>query len=75
VSNQNAGYTVQTPAVAFAANRGSIMSNVRFYTQRGELDRWQQLKLTRACEDIADVVKSLQTEIAAAQYEAWGDGP
>lgn len=75
MSNQNAGYTMQTPAVAFAANRGSIMSNIRFYTQRGDLDRWQQLKLMRACEDIADVVKSLQIEISAAVLEAWGDGP
>lgn len=37
MSNQNAGYTVQPPAVAFAANLGSLRSNLRFYQQRGEL--------------------------------------
>ena len=55
MSNQNAGYTVQPPAVAFAANLGSLRSNLRFYQQRGELrdDALHELHLAAQILDVA----------------------
>ena len=55
MSNQNAGYTVQTPAVAFSANLGSLRSNIRFYQERGELrdDALHELHLAAKILDVA----------------------
>lgn len=55
MSNQNAGYTVQPPAVAFAANLHSLRSNMRFYTERNELrdDALAELALAAELIEVA----------------------
>lgn len=68
VSNQNAGYTVQTPAVAFAANLGSLRSNIKFYGERGELGEQELAELKLA-------VQALQIAVAFMKCKSQGDGP
>lgn len=67
MSNQNAGYTVQTPAVAFAANLGSLRSNIDFYAKRDELGKQELAELTLA-------VQALQIAVAFMKCKQDGDG-
>ena len=65
MSNQNAGYTVQRPELAFAANAGSLRSNVRFYLSRDELHSHHANQLEYAAYIIDRVIESISKKKGA----------
>lgn len=60
MSNQNAGYRSQSPAVAFAANLGALKCNLRFYQERGELLQPDIHLLQCAAEFIEDAIAEIK---------------